>query len=97
MEFSLGQIVVPQNFTETAIKECKIITQQVSIFGRRFSLDNIRKNLLARHTKYMRITIDEEFAYMEPNEAQQKLKILGKFSDNIEIIEELLIKLKNGT
>ena len=74
-----------------------MITQQVSIFGWRFSLDNIRKNLLACHTKYMGITIEEEFAYMGLNAVQQNFKNLWEFSDNIEILEELLIKLKNGT
>ena len=45
----------------------------------------------------MRITIEEEFAYIGLNAVQQNLKNLWEFSDNIEILEELLIKLKNGT
>ena len=65
---SLGQIVDPQNFTETVIKDGKMISQQVSISGRRFPIEDIRKNLLTRHTKYMRKTIDEQFGYMELNE-----------------------------
>ena len=74
-EYSLGQIVVPQNFTKTAIKDGKMITKKVSISGRKFSLDDIRKNLLICHSKYMRLTTDEEFANMELNEVQQKLKV----------------------
>ena len=70
-EYSLGQIVVPQNFTKTAIKDGKMITEEVSISGRKFPLEDIRKNLLIRHTKYMRLTTNEEFANMEPNEAQK--------------------------
>ena len=74
-EYSLGQIVVPQNFTKTAIKDGKMITKKVSISGRKFSLDDIRKNLLIYHSKYMDLTTDEEFVNMELNEVQQKLKV----------------------
>ena len=45
----------------------------------------------------MRLTTDEEFSNMELSEVQQKLRNLGEFSDNSETLEELLIKLKNGT
>ena len=93
-EYSLGQIVVPQNFTKTAIKNGNMITQEVSISGRKFPLEDIRKNLLIHHTKYMRLTTDEEFSNMELSEVQQKLRNLGKFSDNSDTLEELLIKLK---
>ena len=86
--------MVPQNFTKTAIKDGKIITQEVSISGRKFPLEDIRKNLLIHHTKYMRLTTDEEFSNMELSEVQQKLRNLGEFSDNSETLEELLIKLK---
>ena len=37
-EYSLGQIVVPQNFTKTAIKDGKMITEEVSISGRKFAI-----------------------------------------------------------
>ena len=97
-EYSLGQIVVPQNFTKTSIKDGKMITEEVSISGRKFPLKDIRKNLLIRHTRYMCLTTDEEFANVELNYVQKKKKNLGKFSDNNETLEELLIKLKkNGT
>ena len=68
-----------------------MITEEVSISIRKFPLEDIRKNLLIRHTKYMRLTTDEEF------EVYQKLKTLGEFSDNSETLEELLIKLKKWT
>ena len=42
----------------------------------------------------MRLTTHEEFANMELNETQQKLKNLGKFSDINKTLEELLIKLR---
>ena len=45
----------------------------------------------------MRLTTDEEFANMKLNGVQQKLRKPGEFSDNSETLEELLIKLKNGT
>ena len=93
-EYSLGQIAVPQNFTNPAIKDGKMITQEVSISGRKFPLEDIRKNLLIRHTKYMRLTTDEEFSNMELSEVQQKLTNLREFSDNDETLEELLIKLQ---
>ena len=74
-EYNLGQIVVPQNFTKTSVKDGKMITKEVSISGRKFSLDDIRKNLLIYHSKYMDLTTDEEFVNMELNEVQQKLKV----------------------
>ena len=40
-EYSLGQIVVPQNLTKTAIKDGKMITRQVSLSGRKFLLEDI--------------------------------------------------------
>ena len=92
VEYSLGQIVVPQNFTKTAIKDGKMIIQVVPISGRKCPLEYIRKNLLICHTKYMRLTTDEEFSNMELSEVQQKLRNLGEFSDNSETFEELLIK-----
>ena len=36
----------------------------------------------------MRLTIDEEFANMELNEVQLKLRNFGEFSDNSETLEE---------
>ena len=86
--------MVPQNFTKTAIKDGRMIAEEVSTSGRKFLLEDIRKILLIRHTKYMHLTTDEEFANRELNEAQQKLKNLGEFSDNSQTLEELLIKLK---
>ena len=93
-EYSLGQIVVPKNFTKTAIKDGNMITEEVSTSGEKIPLEGIRKNVLIHHTKYMRLTADEEFVNMELNEVQQKFKNLGEFSDNSETLEELLIKLK---
>ena len=86
--------MVPQNFTKTAIKDGRMIAEEVSTSGRKFLLEDIQKILPIRHTKYMHLTTDEEFANRELNEAQQKLKNLGEFSDNSQTLEELLIKLK---
>ena len=85
--------MVLQNFTKTAIKDAKMITQEVSIFRWKFPLEDIQENLIIRHTKYMHLTADEEFANMELNEVQKKLRNLGEFSDNRKTLEELLIKL----
>ena len=57
--------------------------------GRIFSLENIWKNLLIGHTKYMRLRTDEEFPNNELKKMQQKLKNLAKFSVNSESLEEL--------
>ena len=93
-QYSLGQTVVPQNLTKTVIKDGTMITEEMSISGPKFSLEDIQKNLLIGHTKYMHLTTDEQFANMGLNEVQQKFKNLGEFSDNSETLEELLIKLK---
>ena len=56
----------------------------MSISGRKIPLEDIGKNLLIRHTKYMCLITDEEFANMVQNEVQQNLKNLKEFSDNSE-------------
>ena len=42
----------------------------------------------------MHLTTDGEFANMELNKVQQKLRKLCKFSDNSETLEELLKKME---
>ena len=86
-EYSLGQIVVPQNFTKTAIKDGKMITEEVSISRLKFLLEHIQKNLVIGDTKYMRLTTDEEFANMGPNEEQQKLKNLGNSQITVKLLK----------
>ena len=51
-----------------------MVTEEVSISGRKFPLKDIRKNLLIRHTRYMRLTTDEELANVELNDVQKKNK-----------------------
>ena len=53
---SLGQTVIPQNFTKTAIKNNKMFTQEVPISERKFPLEDIPKNPLIRYTKFMQLT-----------------------------------------
>ena len=71
-EYSLGETIVPQSFTKTFVKDGKIKTEEMSVSGRKFSLIQIRKDLLQKHSHYMRLKTGEEFSKMAK-------KILSKF------------------
>ena len=71
-EYTLGETIVPQTFTKTFVKDGKIKTEEMSVSGRKFSLIQIRKDLLQKHSHYMRLTTGEEFSKMAK-------KILSKF------------------
>ena len=71
-EYTLGGTTVPQTFTKTFVKDGKIKTEEMSVSGRKFSFIQIRKDLLQKHSHYMRLTTGEEFSKMAK-------KILSKF------------------
>ena len=45
--YYLAQLIVPQKFEKTLLRNCKIITEEVSILGRKFALtkDLLIKNI----------------------------------------------------
>ena len=47
--YSLGQRIVPRKFEKILLRNEKIITEEVSILGRKFALTKIREDLLINH------------------------------------------------
>ena len=74
-EYTLGETIVPQTFTKTFVKDGKIKTEEMSVSGRKFSLIQIRKDLLQKYSHYMRLTTGEEFSKM----AKKILSNIGEF------------------
>ena len=95
-EYSLGETFVPQTFTKTFVKDGKIKSEEISVFGRKFSLIQICKDLLQKHSHYMRLTTNEEFSKMEKKDLIEVLKNIGEFDakENEKSFEDLLAKVK---
>ena len=89
--FSLGQLIVPQKFEKTLLGNGKIITEEVSILGRKFALTKIRKDLLINHKEYMRLARDQEFSKFTKEEVIEKLLEIGELNKSEELLslEEL--------
>ena len=94
--YSLGETIVPQTFTRTFVKDGKIKSEERSVSGRKFSLIQIRKDLLQKHSDYMRLTTDEEFSKMEKKDLIEILKNIGEFDakGNEKSFKDLLTKVK---
>ena len=95
-EYSLGETFVPQTFTKTFVKDGKIKSEEISVSGRKFSLIQICKDLLQKHSHYMRLTTNEEFSKMEKKDLIEVLKNIGEFDakENEKSFEDLLAKVK---
>ena len=95
-EYSFGETIVPQTFTKTFVKDGKIKRDEISVSGRKFSLIQIRKDLLQKHSHDMRLTTDEEFSKMEKNDLIEILKNIGELDvkENQKRFEDLLKKVK---
>ena len=91
--YYLAQLIVPQKFEKTLLRNCKIITEEVSILGRKFALT---KDLLINHKEYMRLTSDQEFSKFTKEEVTEKLLEIGELNESEELLsfKELLKKLK---
>ena len=66
-EYSLAETgeIVPQTITKTFVQHGKIKIEEISVSGYKFSLIQFCKDLLQKHSHYMRITINEEFLEMK--------------------------------
>ena len=69
-ELSLGRPCVPYTITKFAAKDGGVERVQLTITGRKFPLLEIRKQLLAKHEKYMRLNTDTEIESMTFNDLQ---------------------------
>ena len=68
----------------------------MSVSGGKFSLIQIHKELLQKHSHYMRLTTNEEFLKMEKKDLIKILKTFSEFDvkENKKSFEDLLTKVK---
>ena len=59
-EYNIGQLIVPQVFQKTSIKDNTVVTEEFTVEGRKILLHDIRKKMLHDHQNYMRLHTDEE-------------------------------------
>ena len=59
-EYNIGQLIVPQMFQKTSIKDNTVVTEEFTVEGRKILLHDIRKKMLHYHQNYMRLHTDEE-------------------------------------
>ena len=85
--YSLDQLIVPQKFEMTLVRNGKVITEEVPILRRKFALTEIRKDLLAS---------DQEFSKFTKEQVIEKLLEIGELNESEELLrlKELLKKLK---
>ena len=67
-ELSLGRPCVPYTITKFTAKDGGVERMEVIITGRKFPLLEIRKQLLAKHEKYMRLNTNTEIESMSFND-----------------------------
>ena len=77
-------------------KDGIIISEVISVSGRKFRLIQIREDLLQKQSHNMRLTTDEEFSKMEKKDLIEILKNIGEFDakGNEKSFKDLLTKVK---
>ena len=59
-EYNTGQLIIPQAFQKTSIKDNTVVTEEFTVQGRKIPLHNIRKKMFRDHQNYMQLHTDEE-------------------------------------
>ena len=84
--YSLGQLIVPQKFKKTLRTNGKVITEEISILGKKFTLKKIRKDLLINHKQQMRLASDQVFSKFTKEEVIEKLLDTGELNESEELL-----------
>ena len=56
--YNLGELIVPQKFEKTVIRNNKILIEEISIQGRKIPLKEIRERMFTDHKNSMRLQSD---------------------------------------
>ena len=59
-EYNIDQLIIPQAFQKTSIKDNTVATEEFTVQSRKISLHNIRKKMFHDHQNYMQLHTDEE-------------------------------------
>ena len=76
---NMGELIVPQKYEKTSLINNKVITEEVSVQGRKISLNNIRKIWSIDHKKYMRLRTDAEFQNLTRNDVIEMLQKIHEY------------------
>ena len=96
-EYTLGELIVPQTYEKITMVNNQLVTEEVSVSGRKIPLSEIRKTMLNEHTKYMKLQSDEKFDEMSREDIVKSLKEINEYKREYESVdvESLLDILKN--
>ena len=67
-ELSLGVPCMEHTVTRFVAKDGAVEKKEITVIGRKFPLLEVRKQLLEKHTKFMRMNTDDEFDHMNHDE-----------------------------
>ena len=91
--YLIGNLIVPQKFEKTVLRNNKIIVEEVEIRGRKIPMAEIRKKMLKNHREYMRLRSNAEFSEFTREKITEELKQLNELPNNFENnLKETLIE-----
>ena len=95
-EYTLGELIVPQMFEKTYLKDGKLHTEEIMVQGRKITLDEIRSNINKEQKVFMRIMEDDELAQLTEPQLKQILFKIGEYEDGMsqDKMRETLKKLQ---
>ena len=86
-ELSLGVPCAPFTLSQYSIANGKLEMREITVTGRKFPLEDLRKKLLANQERYMRLQTDEEVSTMSAQDIRDKL---SQWNENIPDSEDEL-------
>ena len=93
--YIIGDLIVPQSFEMTKIRNNKIVVEDVTIHGRKIPMAKIRPKMLDEHLCYMRLKTDNDFQNLTGDEIINELKCLGELPNDDSLLNKTLLnKLK---
>ena len=90
--YIIGDLIVPQTFEMTKIRNNKIVVEDVTIHGRKIPIAKIRQKMLEEHLCYMRLRTDNDFQNLTRDEITNELKCLGELPNDDSLSNETLVK-----
>ena len=93
--YIIGDLIVPQTFEMTKIRNNKIVVEDVTIHERRIPIVKVRQKMLKEHLCYMRLRTHKDFQNLTGHEITNELKCLGELPNDSLSNETLVNKLKS--
>ena len=94
-EIEIGVSIVQREYQKLALnKNGDVVTQTITVHGRKHPLSKLRKKLFKKYHKYMRLNNDAYFDNLTNEELFKRLSLIGEVDLN-ENVNDLKQKLKN--